>query len=434
VPDLRRLYEFGEKNRFVDHYGVWEREWDQAKPYFEGEFGASTGIKRWNYRQRELPGVAPAVIRFLLPITLFGNITDLGYELPPLHENVEQLPMTEPLEEQYIALEEGLLKRALELVRAGDVGVLSAWFCAVRFRPASAFRNERVDYISKKGKGEIHWNLPAVISTREPWLPKEIKLAEIVRHNMQSSRKTLTFVEQTGTRDIRDRLQQVLENLAPGGNMTLVEVPKVGILSANDMSPARREAWIKLAAPKMDAMLVNPKLVETGLDLVMFSDLVFYEVTTSLYTLWQAMRRVWRLGQNKEVNVTFLSYAKTMESEILRRMGLKMKYAQLLYGKEAAGVLVETDADDIQREIINAALEGKAFRNAGEAVENLTIFSTGAERAVQVTTSPMGSPVATSPLILPAWDLPSGKVYQLTLIPGFEPVPVDQLKMRRRRR
>jgi len=58
----------------------------------------------------------------------------------------------------------------------------------------------------------------------------------------------------------------------------------------------------------------------TGLDLVMFSDLIFYEVTTSLYTLWQAMRRVWRLGQNKEVNVTFLSYADTMECEILRRM------------------------------------------------------------------------------------------------------------------
>src|SRR4030065_1551924 len=146
----------------------------------------------------------------------------------------------------------------------------------------------------------------------------------------------------------------------------------------------------------------------------MFSDLLFYEVTTSLYTLWQSMRRVWRLGQNKEVNVTFLSYADTMENEILRRMGLKMKYAQLLYGKEAAGVLVETDADDIQREIINAAADGKAFRNAGEAVQNMTIFSTGAERSMHVTMSPMGSPVATSPAILPAVDLPSGKVYQLT--------------------
>jgi hypothetical protein len=200
------------------------------------------------------------------------------------------------------------------------------------------------------------------------------------------------------------------------------------------MSPARREAWIKTKAPKMDTMLVNPRLIETGLDLVMFSDLVFYEVTTSLYTLWQAMRRVWRLGQNKEVNVTFLAYTDTMEQTILQRMGQKMKYAQLLYGKEAAGVLVETDNDDIQREIINAALEGKAFRNQGEAVEKLSIFNTGSERQMQVTKSPMGSPVATSPVVVQTVDLPSGDVYQLTLLPGFEPVPARKLKRRRRRR
>jgi hypothetical protein len=187
------------------------------------------------------------------------------------------------------------------------------------------------------------------------------------------------------------------------------------------MSPARREAWIKLATPKMDTMLVNPKLVETGLDLVMFSDLVFYEITTSLYVLWQAMRRVWRLGQNKEVNVTFLSYAETWRVRSCAGWVLKMKYAQLLYGKEAAGVLVETDNDDIQREIINAALEGKAFKNAGEAVEKLTLFSTGTERKMQVTTAPMGSPIATSPVILPVGICPVGRS-----IPGFEPVPIGR--------
>jgi hypothetical protein len=322
----------------------------------------------------------------------------------------------------------------LEIVHNGDVGVLATWFSAVRFRPASAFRPESVDYVSKKGRGSVHWALPEVISMQEPWLPKEIRLAEIVRENMRKGRKTLTFVEQTGTRDIRNRLKLVLESLAPGGSMSLLEVPNVGVLSASDMSPAKREAWIKLMAPKMNAMLVNPKLVETGLDLVMFSDLIFYEVTTSLYTLWQAMRRVWRLGQHKEVNVSFLAYADTMESEILRRMGLKMKYAQLLYGKEAAGVLVETDSDDIQREIINAALEGKAFRNAGEAVQKLSIFSNGSERPMQISTAPTGSPVATSPVILPVVDLPSGKIMQLTLIPGFDPVPLEQMLNRKRRR
>lgn len=145
------------------------------------------------------------------------------------------------------------------------------------------------------------------------------------------------------------------------------------------------------------------------------------------------MQRVWRLGQNKEVNVTFLSYADTIEAEILRRMGLKMKYAQLLYGKEAAGVLVETDADDVQREIINAALEGKAFKNAGEAVQKLSIFSNGSEHRMQVTKSPMGSPVAISPALVPVVELPSGQVFQLTLFPGFEVIPVGTIKPRRRR-
>jgi hypothetical protein len=115
-------------------------------------------------------------------------------------------------------------------------------------------------------------------------------------------------------------------------------------------------------------------------------------------------------------------------------MGLKMKYAQLLYGKEAAGVLVETDNDDIQREIINAALEGKAFKNAGEAVKKLTLFSNGSERKMQVTIAPTGSPIATSPIILPVVDLPSGEVFQLTLFPGFEPIPAQQLVSRKRRR
>jgi len=40
-----------------------------------------------------------------------------------------------------------------------------------------------------------------------------------------------------------------------------------------------------------------------------------------------AMRRVWRLGQDKEVNVTFLAYAGTVEEEILRRMGQKKRVA-----------------------------------------------------------------------------------------------------------
>ena len=46
-------------------------------------------------------------------------------------------------------------------------------------------------------------------------------------------------------------------------------------------------------------LITNPRLVQTGLDLVSFQTVVFIEPEYSLYTLWQVLRRVWRLGQTR---------------------------------------------------------------------------------------------------------------------------------------
>ena len=46
-------------------------------------------------------------------------------------------------------------------------------------------------------------------------------------------------------------------------------------------------------------LITNPRLVPTGLDLVNFASVVFAEVEYSLDALWQALRRVWRLGQTR---------------------------------------------------------------------------------------------------------------------------------------
>ena len=164
----------------------------------------------------------------------------------------------------------------------------------------------------------------------------------------------------------------------------------------SSLSPKKRERWIQNTVPGLDVLLVNPKLVETGLDLVMFQEIAFYEITYSLYTLWQAMRRVWRLGQAQMVRTTFLVYSGTVEEAALSIMGTKMKYAMMLYGDNAAGILVDdTGEDDIERQMIQQALEGKTYESLGEFNR---LFTTDEQHpAMDVTDSPMGSPTAVSP-------------------------------------
>ena len=66
----------------------------------------------------------------------------------------------------------------------------------------------------------------------------------------------------------------------------------------------KREDWnerqLKAGA---EVVICHPKLVETGLDLLAFPTLYFYEIGYSLHTLRQASRRSWRIGQKFPVRV-----------------------------------------------------------------------------------------------------------------------------------
>jgi hypothetical protein len=265
----------------------------------------------------------------------------------------------------------------------------------------SAWRDESASY-----KGEVILPLPSVCGKSE-YLPKEKELAKIVNENRARGRKTLVFVEQTGTRDIRERLESALTMLCPGVS--------VQTLSSNNMKPAKREGWIRRNAATMDVLLVNAKLIETGLDLVMFSDIVFYETNTSLYVVWQAMRRVWRLGQSKPVNTIFLAHRDTVEASLLELMGQKMKSAMLLYGDNAAGALIESDDDDLSREMMRRALEGKTIQSAGD-LNGKSLFGAEDQKPVVITQSPLGSSTAVSVLMpVMAAPLPIDGLVQASL-------------------
>ncbi len=112
-------------------------------------------------------------------------------------------------------------------------------------------------------------------------------------------------------------------------------------------------------------MICHPRLVETGLDLLAFPTLYFYQTGYSLHTLRQASRRSWRIGQKYPVRVKFLTYKGTMQEICLRLMGKKMLVALMMEGKFSGEGLQSLDADEdlmsaMARELVEKAGVGES--------------------------------------------------------------------------
>jgi hypothetical protein len=373
IGGVQAEFDYDSARRWIDLYGVWEERRRKDKQG-DDEYSVYNATRRGQVRGSEKPGVSPAILHRIVEHALFLSLKDLGVGLPPYKEEVAQVEMTERQRGQYDRMCAHLKARARE-----DSRYLSTWLQWSLGRPNSGFRDEQIVKLHRE-HGEVVErerlrDLPAVVDEGE-LLPKERWLSEYCKAEVEAGRKVLVYVRQTGTRDIQPRLKQVL---ATAGI-------RVGVLNSN-VDTRKRERWIARHEPGLDVLIVNPRLVETGLDLVQFATIVFYEIEYSLFTMWQAMRRVWRLGQQKAVKVVFSAYAGTLEADALALMGKKMQAAQLLYGDEVGGAIVPEDDGDFLSQLARSVLEGK------ELPDLQAMFA----EAHPSTTAPTGSPTAQSP-------------------------------------
>jgi len=148
-----------------------------------------------------------------------------------------------------------------------------------------------------------------------------------------------------------------------------------------------REEWVqKKLAAGMQVLIVNPSLMETGLDLNAFTTLVFYSMGYKLFTLRQASRRSWRINQKAPaVKVYMLYYKDTMQQKCLKLMASKLAVAGLIEGNfSEEGLAAMSDVQDMTSQMakelmlgirdnvedIAAAFRKMAFENPGrEAAE-----------------------------------------------------------------
>ena len=327
-------YEWGESGlrSFSETYGVLEKI-TRIEPADNvcSKARVTTQVKR-------KPGASPLLFgSFLMELAAFISLEDIACDLPPYTEEVVGVEMDPPLRGAYSRLEESV-KSALKEHR-GNHSVMSMGLNALLLYPDRPYDLGDLfgwEYNPETNQRERFLIAQTEDLDRECLQSKERRLIEIVTTELRSGRRCHVYAVYTQKRDVTRRLETILAR----------EGIRVAVLTS-DVPTEKRESWFERKLHEgVQVTICHPKIIETGLDLLSYPSLIFYQSGYSLHTLRQASRRSWRIGQRQAVRVFHLHYAETMQSSCLRLMAKKMLVSLAMEGKFSDGGLQSLEQDD----------------------------------------------------------------------------------------
>ena len=333
---VREGFEFGETGlrSFTETYGLLEK----VTVIEPSDNACSDG--RVTKRIRRRPGASPLLFgHFLMSLGAFISLEDISDALPPYREEVISVEMDPLLHAAYKKLEEDI-KKALQEHRRNPT-VMSVGLNALLLYPDRPFAlGDLYGYERDPETGKRERFLIAETQDLDQSYvyAKERRLVEEVKSELRHGRRCQIYAVYTKKRDVTSRLERILAN----------EGIRVAVLTT-EVPPEAREAWYeRQVRAGIQAVICHPKLVQTGLDLIEFPTILFYETGYSIYVLRQASRRSWRIGQRLPVKVKFLHYVETMQETCLRLMGKKLLVSLAMEGKfSSEGLQSINDEDDI---------------------------------------------------------------------------------------
>lgn len=329
---------------FSERYGRIEtRITEKSKARSEGDNRMSRGSKSTIKFVR--PGIMPPLFgRHLIDKCVFLGLSEVASNLPSFTEECLSVRMDSELSDAYRHRVERPLRDAIsQLLKRHDRRLLGTMLQALLAYPDFPFEWQPLGYADQGRFIEV--TQPPTLDTKVI-RPKEQALIDLARSERTAGRKVWVFVQFTDTHDVQSRLHRLLD--AAG--------LRVGTLRSS-VPLARREEWILKHSHELDVVISHPRLVETGLDLFdkagrhNFPTLIFYETGYNLFTLRQASRRSWRIGQTEPCRAVYLYYEGTMQDRALALMGRKLTAAQALEGKFSTEGLAAMAGEDANIEI-----------------------------------------------------------------------------------
>jgi hypothetical protein len=416
-PGVREEFGHNDEPRWVGRYGLVERitrKGDDDDPY---EDGRTTRRRSYRTRTIEKPGVSPAVLFHLIGNTVFLRLADVASDLPEYSEQVRLVELDgENAGEApsqcscYQRLAGDLHAAVTQALARGSKRLLAAYLqCLLAYPDACT-----------KGEAIIDHDSGHVVATAPPLpedrlYPKEEELVELVAAERRRGRRVLVYITHTASRDISPRVERVLRDAGL----------RVLTLKADTVAPDRREDWVsRRVGEGLDALIVHPRLVQTGLDLIDFPTICWYETEYSVYTMRQASRRSWRIGQRQPVQVIYYAYGGTLQAQALSLVARKLKASLAVEGELVEDGLAGhgDDGEDMLLALAKSLTE--QVEASSDSLERLFAEAQGATSELEAGLNPDDFEPepdrrAEADGVLPSWDAPPGLD-----LPLFESVAV----------
>ena len=274
-PEIRTEFGRSDEGRWIKRYGFEEvsvgKDDDDAL-----EDGRNSRRRSYRKVTRERPGLVPAALFHLIGNTVFLRLSDVASGLPDYDEQILLSSMDSEEDvtgysqrSAYDRVFKALKEELAKALKSGSKRLLATYLQTLLAYPDGCTRGESV---FDPRSGDLIVQVPPL--SEERLYPKEKALIDLVAAERLAGRRTLVYVTHTGTRDITGRMDDILTRHGF----------RTAVMKADAVAPDKREAWVADRVQKgLDVLICHPRLVQTGLDLIDFPTICWYETEFSVF-------------------------------------------------------------------------------------------------------------------------------------------------------
>ena len=372
-PEIRTEFGRSDEGRWIERYGFEEVSIGKDDDGFD-EDGRNSKRRKFRKVVREKPGLVPSALFHIIGNTIFLKLADVASGLPDYNEQILLSSMDSEEDSTgysqrsaYKHVFEELKKELSKALKAGSKRLLATYLQTLLAYPDGCTRGETV---FDPRSGDLIAAVPPL--SEEKLYPKEKALVDLVAAERMAGRRVLVYVTHTGTRDITGRMDDFLTRHGF----------RVAVMKADAVSPDKREAWVAEKVKQgIDVLVCHPRLVQTGLDLIDFPTLCWFETDYSTYVMRQASRRSWRIGQTRPVKVVFMSYRNTLQADALKLVAQKLQSSLAVEGElpEDGLAAYGDDGDDVMMALARRIVSGDEEEADDGAMEEVFAQARDAE-------------------------------------------------------